>query len=537
MAYTTRDPDPNADSLEEVLAAYVLAVEAGQPPDRQEWLRRYPQLAGELQAYFDNLDFLDQAIGPASARSPRSEENPTEPPRSFGEYELLEKIAEGGMGVVWKACHLRLHRLVALKMIRAGEFASSGELRRFQLEAENAAQLEHPHIVPLYEVGEYRGQPYFTMKLIEGGSLAQRLSRLAKDYRTTARLLATVARAVHYAHQRGILHRDLKPGNILLDAQGEPHVTDFGLAKRLEGSAHVTQSGAVGTAGYIAPEQATGQRKRLTTAADVYGLGAILYELLTGQRPFRADTPMETLLLTLEQEPPRPRTLQPQIDSDLETICLKCLHKEPERRYASAEALAEDLERWLKGEPIRARPVGPVERLWRWCRHNRMVASLTTAVFLLLAAVAGVASVGYVREADQRTAAEAAEGKAKNEAERARAAEQEIRRQWYAASISAMQQAWDTGQVSRLRALLAETDSYSDRGFEWYYWQRLCHLEQQTFIGHRARVTAVSWSPDGKRLATASGDCTAKVWLAASGRELLTLHGHTGGVLSVSKEC
>jgi WD40 repeat protein/tetratricopeptide (TPR) repeat protein len=396
MANTTRDHWPALQSFEELLAAYLQALEAGQSPDRQEWLRRYPQLAEELQAYFQNLDLFEKAAGPPTARFHVAEPE-SALPRSFGEYELLEKLAEGGMGIVWKARQLRLNRLVALKMIRAGQFASSGELRRFQLEAENAAHLEHPHIVPLYEVGECEGQPYFTMKLIEGGSLVQHLPRLAQDSRALAQLLAAVARAVHYAHQRGILHRDLKPGNILLDAQGQPHVADFGLAKRLEGSAHVTQSGViVGTAGYMAPEQATGQRQRLTTAADVYGLGAILYELLTGQPPFRADTPLETLLLTMEREPPRPRTLQPRIDADLETICVKCLHKEPERRYRSAEALAEDLERWLKGEPIRARPVGKAERLWRWCRNNRTVATLTASVALLLVLIAVGSSVTAV---------------------------------------------------------------------------------------------------------------------------------------------
>jgi WD40 repeat protein len=285
--------------------------------------------------------------------------------------------------------------VVALKMVLAGRLASAADVERFRREAEAAAQLDHPHIVPIYEVGEWRateasmGVPYFSMKLIDGGSLAENLPRFAKDARAAARLVAAAAQAVHHAHQRGILHRDLKPANILLDARGEPYVSDFGLAKRTEGDRALTQSGAiVGTPGYLAPEQARAE-KVLSTAVDVYSLGAILYELLTGRPPFRADTPLDTVRDVLQKEPEVPRSVNPRVDRDLETICLKCLRKDPEQRYASAEALAEDLERYLRHEPIRARPVPNWERAWKWARRRPVA-----AIVVLLAVGAVVCGLG-----------------------------------------------------------------------------------------------------------------------------------------------
>ena len=301
-------------------------------------------------------------------------------PRRFGDYELLGEIARGGMGVVFRARQLGLNRLVALKTIMGGALASPLMVQRFRTEAEAAARLIHPNIVPIYDIGEHEGQHYFSMRLLEGGTLQQRMgefqlspaargaphsrSALAERHARIARLVTAVARAVHFAHQHGVLHRDLKPANILLDGDGHPVVADFGIAKLLGGTTqeHTQSLVVVGTPNYMSPEQCTGGSTQLTTAADVFSLGAILYQLLTGRLPFDAATPMATMQLVIERDPPAPRSLNSGIDQDLETICLKCLAKEPQGRYSSAESVADDLDRWLADEPIAARPVTQVER-------------------------------------------------------------------------------------------------------------------------------------------------------------------------------
>lgn len=310
----------------------------------------------------------------------------------MGDYLLLEEIAAGGMGVVYRARQVSLGRLVAVKVILKGNLASVAELRRFNTEARAAARLDHPGIVPIYDVGEQDGQPYFSMKLIEGGSLNDQLSRLNADRAAAVRLMVAVARAVQHAHEHGILHRDLKPSNILLDPQGQPHVADFGLAKYVTADdastvESLTQSGSIlGTPNYMAPEQAAGQ-KHILPAADIHALGAILYHLLTGRPPFRSESLLDTLEQVRSREPDRPTSINPRVPRDLETVCLKCLRKEPEKRYASAAELADDLERWLRGEPIRARPRGRLERISRWCRRNPVVALQAAVAAGLLAAV------------------------------------------------------------------------------------------------------------------------------------------------------
>jgi WD40 repeat protein/tRNA A-37 threonylcarbamoyl transferase component Bud32 len=419
MNTTSANNAGHAARLEELIAVFLEAVEAGRAPDRDAWLAQHPDLADELRAFLANNDRLADVGAPlralGAAEVPRAEAPDHEAPtmtltetsavcssgqvRRFGDYELLEVLGQGGMGVVYKARQVSLNRTVAIKMLLAGQLASVAEVERFRAEAEAAANLDHPHIVPIYEIGEHEGRQYFCMKLVEGGSLASRLHQNGEDLRRAAALVETVARAVHHAHQRGLLHRDLKPANILLDADGQPYVTDFGLAKHLHRDTGQTPTGAIlGTPSYMAPEQAASSRG-ISTAADVYGLGAVLYRLFTGRPPFQGETILETLQQIQQREPEPPRTLRTEIDADLETICLKCLAKEPATRYGSAEALAEDLERWLRGEPISARPVGSGERLWRWCRRNPTLATAIGSAAVSLIAVAIVAILLAVNEA------------------------------------------------------------------------------------------------------------------------------------------
>jgi hypothetical protein len=442
---TDKSPEPNEreSRLLELMAGWLEAARLGQAPPREGWLAQHPDLADDLKRFLDNQDWLERLKGhlPTSAETPAGRNGPTSGGESaraagappglgkvpyFGDYELLAEIARGGMGVVCKARQVSLNRIVALKMILlVGPLAGARELQRFKAEAEAVANLDHPNIVPVYEVGEHRGQPYFSMKFVEGGSLADRVSELVQDPQRTAALLARVARAVHFAHQRGILHRDLKPANILIDRNGTPLVSDFGLARRLEGESGLTSTGAiVGTPGYIAPEQARAERQ-LTTAADVWALGAMLYECLTGRPPFQANNPVETLQRVIGSDPAWPRTLNPRADRDLGIIALKCLRKDPAQRYESAGALADDLERWLRGEPIRARSVGLLERSCRCARRNPAVAALTLAVVLAL--VLGTAAASFLVVAARHAAMRAEAERRDAEAAHQRAVEEKKR--------------------------------------------------------------------------------------------------------------
>ena len=326
---------------------------------------------------------------------------PEAPGTRFANYELVERLAQGGMGVVYKARDVELGRLIALKVILTGRFATEAEIARFHHEAEAAANLDHPNIVPIYEIDEHEGWPYFTMKFVEGGSLANHIARFRRDPRSTARMMATVAGAVHYGHRRGVLHRDLKPHNILIDEHGQPHVADFGVAKRLTDDAQMTRTGTViGTPAYMSPEQAAGRTKEVTVAADVYSLGAILYEILTGRPPFEADSPVDVLRAVIEDEPVPPRQIDGRIDRDLETICLKCLDKDRRQRYRSAEELEQELTRWCCGELIRARPVSRAARVVRWVRRNPVIAGGAVGTIALIVATIIVAlSVAGQREA------------------------------------------------------------------------------------------------------------------------------------------
>jgi tetratricopeptide (TPR) repeat protein/tRNA A-37 threonylcarbamoyl transferase component Bud32 len=360
--------------------------------------------------------------GPAAAG--HSTAGPDRVLSRFGDYELLEELARGGMGVVYKARQLTLNRVVAVKMILAGQLASAAEVLRFHTEAESAAQLDHPGIVRIYEVGQHDGQHFFSMSYVAGGSLVAAVKDGPMRPRESAALVRTVADAVAYAHGRGIIHRDLKPANILLGEGGRPQVTDFGLAKQLAADSQLTGTGQVmGTPSYMPPEQAQGRVHEIGPAVDVYALGAILYYLLTGRPPFQAASVMDTLRQVLEQEPVAPRLLNPAVDRDLETICLKCLEKQAGKRYDNARALADDLGRYASGESILARPVGSGERLWRWGLRNPRTAAAITAVSLLLLFV----SVGSTwaalvirQERNQKEAERLAAVAAREEADAAR---------------------------------------------------------------------------------------------------------------------
>lgn len=365
---------------------------------------------------------------PLSWGAPRPAGENKEWPKVRG-YQILDVLGRGGMGVVYKARHTSLNRVVALKMVLAGSHAGETELSRFRIEAEAVARLQHPNIVQIYEVGEQDNQPYFSLEFVDGGSLAQKCNGQPQPTRQAAALVESLARAMDYAHQQGIVHRDLKPANILLTSKGMPKITDFGLAKRLESNDGETKSGAVlGTPSYIAPEQAAGKIKEIGPCTDVYALGTILYELLTGRPPFRGETPLDTMLRVMTDEPVAPSLICNKVPRDLETICQKCLHKEPAKRYASARALAEDLRRFLTGESIQARPVGTVEKVWRWSKRRPLVAGLMAALMMVM--LFGIFGVTWqwrraenLRQTAEANAAEAIRQKAQAEQERVRAEE------------------------------------------------------------------------------------------------------------------
>jgi WD40 repeat protein/predicted Ser/Thr protein kinase len=493
-----------------------------------------------------------QAPGPLPPTDPHLPASPPTPLPTLPGYELQDELGRGGMGVVYLARDVELKRPVAIKMILSAELADEQQRERFLREARAAAGLEDPGIARVYHVGTHQGRPFLVMEFVEGGSLAGKLRGQPVPSRQTAGIVAALARAVQAAHEAGIIHRDLKPANVLVGPRWELKIADFGLARKVDEPGLTGSGAAVGTPAYMAPEQARGQ-KDVGPAADVYSLGAVLYELLTGRPPFRAATAVETILQVLERQPQPPRTLNPKVERDLEVICLKCLDKRPGSRYASARALAADLERWLEGKPIRARPVGRAERLWLWSRRKPLLAGLAgMAAMLLMSAVvlAGLALL-RTRDADQAAAKirqvnrdtrqkeddrqKAAEARKLEQARQARARQ---RRLDYRAAMKAAGRLAEKGQFG---PLLAELDRWRpsdgetvECGWEWFFFRALAARSSLvrpeedaaragdgvyfTLPGHDTGIGRLDWSPDGKLLA-----CGKRVIDAVTGKPVFTV--------------
>jgi serine/threonine protein kinase len=603
----------SSDAFRRAVIEYLEAVDAGVVVDQQEFLARHSDVQEKLREFLEGQDEVAKAAAQPPASAGASADEPTlpgalgstadaptldshaplnrsvaQPARErigyFGDYELLTEIARGGMGVVYKARQANLDRVVALKMILAGQLASPDDVRRFYQEAEAAANLQHPGIVPIYEVGLHEEQHFFSMAFVDGPSLAQVVAEGPLPPKEAAGIVKHVAEAMAYAHSKGVVHRDLKPANVLLaridgrthagSAHGvtlggspenpgrrgvyEPKVTDFGLAKRTEGDSELTGTGQIlGTPAYMPPEQASGQVKQIGPLADVYSLGAILYCLLTGRPPFQAASVMDTLMQVLEKEPLPPRDLNPQVPRDLETIALKCLHKDRQKRYGSAQALADELGRYLQGAPILARPVGRIERAAKWVRRYPVVAGLLLLVALSLV-IGTTVSTLFAIEANQRAAAESAakefakkqEGLAKareRDATRAKQAEEQHRRLaeererdaltaqanesaqrkraelrekealWhlYVARMFPMMDAWTKRDFGQLEHLLAQSTPGAGepdfRGWEWHYFQDQCRQASRAIEPGSPCAGGVAWNAKTGEIAIATKAGTIEI--------------------------
>jgi WD40 repeat protein len=468
-------------------------------------------------------------------------------------YQVLGELGRGGMGVVYQVWQTRLHRMAALKVLLAGAQAEPDHLARFHTEAEAVARLQHPNIVQVYDVGQQAGCPYLVLEYVDGGNLAQMLAGTPLPAQRAAQLVETLAQAIQYAHQQRVVHRDLTPGNVLLTAGGLPKISDFGLAKLLVGGGERTRTGAVlGTPSYMAPEQAAGRSKEVGPATDVYALGAILYETLTGRPPFRGESALDTLLQVTATEPVPPSRLQPRVPRDLETVCLKCLQKEPRRRYTTAGTLAEDLGRFLTGQPIRARPIGVGERLVKWARRRPAVAALLAVSALAMLALVGVgvgmwyngelqtalrdARVQRAQAEQQRAEAERLRGEADWQRSRAEEFEQRVR---YARAMNLAYEAWQEAHMERVAELVhdwrpAAANTPDLRGWEWHYLRGLCRKELRTLKADSTDLHSVAFSPDGRWVAAGSLQNTVHVWDVGVGRLAHTLRGHTASIRSVA---
>ncbi len=541
----------------------------GETPRPDDYLERFPDISPEWtdELFADPGDGLATVVqqrtgcGITPAILPITETtNVGALEGTFQNYDTLELIGRGGMGVVYSARDVRLNRRVALKMIRAGDHAGSGERERFRTEAEVVARIRHPNIVQIFEVGEDEGRPFIALEYVEGGNLKEKLNGTPLPPREAAQLLETLARAVQSAHAHHVIHRDLKPANVLLTADGTPKITDFGLAKKMDQEGQ-TQSGIVmGTPAYMAPEQADGSRGVVGPASDIYALGAVLYECLTGRPPFLAATMHDTLRQVLTEDPVPPRRLEIECPRDLETICLVCLRKEPGRRYASALALAEDLARFSRGEPITARPVGPVERLTSWCRrHPARALAVSLLVGVLVLCVLGSAAFWRWQDAESQRrqveqardllaeeqgrtdaawrTAESARKEEERQRRRAEAAQTALDRSLYFSDTQVAQRAWETGEFGVMQELLYDLGKGAGGqadlpGFEWRYLRKQCP-QLRTLKGHLLSVFGVRWSPDGRSAASCGFDSSVRIWDVDTGKELRLLR-HPAMVRHVS---
>jgi WD40 repeat protein len=556
-----------ASRLPSLIQRYEDCFAQGVPVTAEELCRDCPELLGPLRRAL-----AGRATSSGRLTEPTLTTSPGASPVIPG-YEILGVLGRGGMGVVYRAWQSSLNRVVALKMVRASSGAGGEELARFRTEAEAAARLRHPNIVSVFEVGEHAGQPYLILEYVEGGNLADKTRDKPQSAGEAVRLVEVLARAVEFAHQKGIIHRDLKPANVLLESDGTPKITDFGLAKiAVGGTPGQTQTGAVlGTPPYMAPEQAAGQVDQIGPGTDVYALGAILYELLTGRPPFLGRTPLETLDQVRTREPVPPSALQPRVPRDLETVCLKCLEKDPARRYASAAELGDELDRFAAGQPVRARPVGPLGRGWRWCRRNPVVAGLLTAFVVSLVAGSAFSIFFGLDSAEKARLADANHKEAvKNlqgmtaEFERAernygdmlleRNQKEEklqlIERQLHARILGLALQRLRDGAWSEARTLLGDCRWDFQLWEHAYLMRRLAEPEHSVLRGHWHGINALAFRPDGKQLASGAGSTLAfpgpsapgglavpaelKLWDPATGREMHGLKGHRGPIVGVA---